>query len=139
MEDEMALRLTLACGASDRTLPLILGDVVPQGIDLTFLRMYPEEVFWRMTRHAGFEAAEWQLTANLWIRGLLADDYQLQPRDMRWYLGGLYQPGRIEKITLQLPGVEVNPINADQTLSQMLQDGELEAVIGPRPPAGFPG
>src|SRR5690348_10629610 len=195
MENEMALRLTLACGASDRTLPLILGDVVPQGIDLTFLRMYPEEVFWRMTRHAEFGAAEmsmssymlrrsrgddsvtaipvftsrefrhsciwvrsnagirtpqdlrgkrigaaeWQLTANLWIRGLLADDYQLQPRDMRWYLGGLHQPGRIEKITLQLPGVEVNPINADQTLSQMLQDGELEAVIGPRPPAGFPG
>ena len=191
----MAFRLTLACGASDRTLPLILGDVVPQGIDLTFLRMYPEEVFWRMTRHAEFDAAEmsmssymlrrsrgddsvtaipvftsrefrhscvwvradaaiqspedlrgkrvcaaeWQLTANLWIRGFLADDYNVQPKDVRWYLGGLYQPGRIEKITLRLPGVEVNQIEPGQTLSQMLQDGELEAVIGPRPPAGFPG
>jgi 4,5-dihydroxyphthalate decarboxylase len=191
----MALRLTLACGASDRTVPLILGDVQPQGIDLTFLRMYPEEVFWRMTRHAEFDAAEmsmssymlrrsrgdesvmaipvftsrefrhscvwvhaeagisspedlrgkrigaaeWQLTANLWIRGFLADDYNLQPSDMRWYLGGLYQPGRIEKITLQLPGVEINPIQQHQTLSQMLQDGELDAVIGPRPPHGFPG
>jgi len=191
----MALRLTLACGASDRTLPLILGDVVPQGIDLTFLRMYPEEVFWRMTRHAEFDAAEmsmssymlrrsrgddsvtaipvftsrefrhscvwiradagirnpedlrgkrigaaeWQLTANLWIRGFLADDYKIQPQDLRWYLGGLYQPGRIEKITLQLPGVEINPLQPHQTLSQMLQEGELDAVIGPRPPSGFPG
>lgn len=191
----MVLRLTLACGASDRTLPLILGDVQPQGIDLTFLRMYPEEVFWRMTRHAEFDAAEmsmssymlrrsrgddsvtaipvftsrefrhscvwvrsdaginrpedlrgkrvgaaeWQLTANLWIRGFLADDYNLQSADVCWYLGGLYQPGRIEKLSVQIPGVELNQISADQTLSQMLQDGELDAVIGPRPPSGFPG
>ena len=191
----MALRLTLACGASDRTLPLILGDVQPQGIDLTFLRMYPEEVFWRMTRHAEFDAAEmsmssymlrrsrgdesvtaipvftsrefrhscvwvrkdagitkpddlrgkrigaaeWQLTANLWIRGFLADDYNIQPGDLRWYLGGLYQPGRVEKLTLQIPGVELNQIGPEQTLSAMLERGELEAVIGPRPPSGFPG
>jgi 4,5-dihydroxyphthalate decarboxylase len=191
----MALRLTLACGVSDRTLPMILGDVLPQGIDLTFLRMYPEEVFWRMTRHAEFDAAEmsmssymlrrsrgddsvvaipvftsrefrhscvwvradagirrpedlkgkrvgaaeWQLTANLWIRGFLADDYNVQPRDLRWYLGGLYQPGRIEKISLKLPGVELNQLEPQQTLSQMLQDGDLDAVIGPRPPSGFPG
>ena len=191
----MALRLTLACGASDRTLPLILGDVVPQGIDLTFLRMYPEEVFWRMTRHAEFDAAEmsmssymlrrsrgddsvtaipvftsrefrhscvwvradaaintpedlrgkrigaaeWQLTANLWIRGFLADDYNLKPQDFHWFLGGLYQPGRIEKLSLDIPGVELTQIQPHQTLSQMLEDGQLEAVIGPRPPSGFPG
>jgi len=191
----MALRLTLACGASDRTLPLIVGDVQPQGIDLTFLRMYPEEVFWRMTRHAEFDAAEmsmssymlrrsrgdesviaipvftsrefrhsciwvrvdagidspqdlkgkrvgaaeWQLTANLWIRGLLADEYNVQPSDMRWFLGGLYQPGRIEKLALEIPGVELNQIDRGQTLSQMLQDGAIDAVIGPRAPYGFPG
>jgi 4,5-dihydroxyphthalate decarboxylase len=191
----MAVRLTLACGASDRTLPLMLGEVKPQGIDLTFLRMYPEEVFWRMTRHAEFDAAEmsmssymlrrsrgddsliaipvftsrefrhscvwvradagigsprdlkgkrigaaeWQLTANLWIRGFLRDDYGLDAADMRWFLGGLYQPGRVEKLALEIPGVELNQIEPHQTLSQMLQDGELDAVIGPRPPAGFPG
>jgi 4,5-dihydroxyphthalate decarboxylase len=191
----MAVRLTLACGASDRTLPLILGDVRPAGIDLTFLRMYPEEVFWRMTRHAEFDAAEmsmssyilrrsrgdesvqaipvftsrefrhscvwvradsdisrpqdlqgkrmgaaeYQLTANLWIRGFLSDDYGLRPEHMRWFLGGLYQPGRIEKLAVTIPGVELQPIRPDQTLSQMLLDGELDAVMGPRPPHGFPG
>jgi 4,5-dihydroxyphthalate decarboxylase len=191
----MAVRLTLACGASDRTLPLILGDVRPAGIDLTFLRMYPEEVFWRMTRHAEFDAAEmscssymlrrsrgdssviaipaftsrefrhsciwvradaeirapedlkgarvgaaeWQLTANLWIRGLLNDDYGVAPSDVRWYLGGLYQPGRVEKLAVSIPGFEMQPIRSDQTLSQMLVEGELDAVIGPRPPHGFPG
>ena len=191
----MAVRLTLACGASDRTLPLILGDVQPQGIDLTYLRMYPEEVFWRMTRHAEFDAAEmsmssyllrrsrgderviaipvftsrefrhscvwvradaaihsphdlkgkrmgaaeWQLTANLWIRGFLKDDYGIDAPDMRWFLGGLYQPGRLEKLALSAPGVEMNQIEPRQTLSQMLHDGELDAVMGPRPPHGFPG
>src|SRR5258708_19984272 len=59
----MAVRVTLACGATDRTMPLILGDVRPAGIDLTFLRMYPEEVFWRMTRHAEFDAAEMSLSS----------------------------------------------------------------------------
>lgn len=191
----MAVHLTLACGATDRTLPLILGDVRPAGIDLTFLRMYPEEVFWRMTRHAEFDAAEmslssyvlrrsrgdesviaipvftsrefrhsciwvradsevreprdlvgkrmgageYQLTANVWIRGFLADDYQVRPQDMRWLLGGLYQPGRIEKLAVTIPGVEMQAIGPDQTLSQMLEDGELDAVMGPRPPSGFPG
>jgi len=191
----MAVRITLACGASDRTLPLILGDVRPAGIDLTFLRMYPEEVFWRMTRHAEFDAAEmsmssyllrrsrgdaslvaipvftsrefrhsciwvrsdsdirqpkdlkgkrmgaaeYQLTANVWIRGFLSDDYAVAPGDMRWLLGGLYQPGRIEKLAVTIPGVEMQAIRPEQTLSQMLQDGELDAVMGPRPPHGFPG
>jgi 4,5-dihydroxyphthalate decarboxylase len=191
----MTIRVTLACGASDRTLPLILGDVKPQGIDLTFLRMYPEEVFWRMTRHAEFDAAEmscssyilrrsrrddavlaipvftsrefrhsclwvradsgidhphdlkgkrmgaaeYQLTANVWIRGFLSDDYDVKPSDMRWFLGGLYQPGRPEKLAVSIPGVEVNQIGPGQTLSQMLLDGELDAVMGPRPPLGFPG
>jgi 4,5-dihydroxyphthalate decarboxylase len=191
----MAFRLTLACGASDRTWPLMLGDVKPAGIELTFLPMYPEEVFWRMTRHAEFDAAEmsmssyilrrsrgdesviaipvftsrefrhsciwvradagitspedlkgkrigageYQLTANVWIRGLLADDYGIQPSDVRWVLGGLYQPGRIEKVSVNIPGLDLTQIGPAQTLSQMLADGEIDAVIGPRPPYGFPG
>jgi 4,5-dihydroxyphthalate decarboxylase len=191
----MAVRLTLACGATDRTWPLILGDIQPAGIDLTFLRMYPEEVFWRMTRHAEFDAAEmslssyilrrsrgdesviaipvftsrefrhscvwiranagisspqdlkgmrigaaeYQLTANVWIRGILQDEYGISPSDVRWYLGGLYEPGRIEKLTVSIPGVQLTQIAPGQTLSHMLQAGELDAVIGPRPPHGFPG
>src|SRR5947207_9616764 len=69
----MAVRITLACGASDRTMPLILGDVRPAGIDLTFLRMYPEEVFWRMTRHAEFDAAEMSMSSYL-VRRSRGDD-----------------------------------------------------------------
>jgi 4,5-dihydroxyphthalate decarboxylase len=191
----MAVRVTLACGATDRTMPLILGDVRPAGIDLTFLRMYPEEVFWRMTRHAEFDAAEmslssyvlrrsraddallaipvftsrefrhscvwvradagiaapadlkgkrmgvpeYQMTAAVWIRGLLSDDFGVAPADMQWYSGGLYQPGREEKLPITIPGVDLRAIRADQTLSDMLLAGDLDAVMGPRPPRGFPG
>jgi 4,5-dihydroxyphthalate decarboxylase len=192
----MALfRVTLACGATDRTMPLIVGDVRPAGIDLTFLRMYPEEVFWRMTRHAEFDAAEmslssyllrrsrgddavlaipvytsrefrhsciwvrsdagietpghlkgmrmgvpeYQMTAAVWIRGLLSDDYGVAPSDLDWFSGGLYQPGREEKLPISIPGVRITAIQAHQTLSDMLLDGELDAIMGPRPPSGFPG
>src|SRR5712672_2420038 len=55
------------------TMPLIVGDVRPAGIDLTFLRMYPEEVFWRMTRHAEFDAAEMSLSSYL-LRRSRGDD-----------------------------------------------------------------
>ena len=84
-------------------------------------------------------AAEYQLTANVWIRGFLRDDYGVAPGDMRWLLGGLYQPGRIEKLAVTIQGVEMQAIRPDQTLSQMLLDAELDAVMGPRPPHGFPG
>src|SRR5207237_9922247 len=70
----MAVRITLACGASDRTMPLIVGDVRPAGIDLTFLRMYPEEVFWRMTRHAEFDAAEVSMSSYILRRARGEDD-----------------------------------------------------------------
>ncbi len=191
----MPVRVTLACGATDRTLPMLLGDVRPAGIDLTFLRMYPEEVFWRMTRHAEFDAAEmslssyilrrsrgddalvaipvftsrefrhsciwvradvgiqapadlrgkrmgvpeYQMTAAVWIRGFLSDDYGVKPADLHWYSGGLYQAGREEKLPINIPGLDLRAIRADQTLSDMLLDGELDAIMGPRPPRGFPG
>src|ERR671937_1729940 len=69
----MAVPVTLACGAYDRTLPLALGNVRPQGIDLTYLPMEPEEVFWRMTRHAEFDAAEMSLSSYM-LRRSRGDD-----------------------------------------------------------------
>jgi 4,5-dihydroxyphthalate decarboxylase len=190
----MVLRLTLACGATDRTLPLVVGDVRPQGIELNFLRMQPEEVFWRMTRHAEFDAAEmsmssyivrrsrgdnslmaipvfpsrefrhsclfvradagisepvqlkgkrmgvpeYEMTAGVWIRGFLQDDYEVRPADLQWFTGGLYEPGREEKLPIHIQDLDLQPIGPHQTLSDMLLEGELDAVMGPRAPRGFP-
>jgi 4,5-dihydroxyphthalate decarboxylase len=81
---------------------------------------------------------EYQMTASVWIRGIFEDVYGLKPSDMRWRAGGLYEPARTEKVTFDAPeGVELKRIEAHQTLSQMLLDGEIDALIGPRAPTGF--
>ena len=81
---------------------------------------------------------EYQMTAPVWIRGILADHYGV-PVDAQPYLfGGEEEPGRIEKMKLQLPpNIKVNPIGPTQTLSQMLHDGELDALYTARMPSSF--
>jgi 4,5-dihydroxyphthalate decarboxylase len=81
---------------------------------------------------------EYQLTACVWQRGILAEHHGLPIESVRYFTGGLEQPGRVEKIVLDLPeGVSVTPIGPDQTLSAMLAAGELDAVYCPGRPAGF--
>ena len=81
---------------------------------------------------------EWQLTANVWARALLEDDYGVKPADIRWVRGGLEEPGRLEKLTIAPPpGVVIEDIARTQTLRQMLDRGEIDAFIGPRAPTSF--
>lgn len=81
---------------------------------------------------------EYQLTANVWARLFLEEDYGVKPKDLTWYRGGYEDPGRVEKINLNLTdGVQVHNIPAHETLSNMLANGELDAVIGPRAPSCF--
>jgi 4,5-dihydroxyphthalate decarboxylase len=81
---------------------------------------------------------EYQLTANLWIRGILQHDYDVHPAEMEWLTGGQETPGRVEKIKLDLPAdIRIRPINEDQTLNQMLESGEIDAFIAPRAPSCF--
>lgn len=81
---------------------------------------------------------EWQLSANVWTRGLLEDEYGVAPEDIHWVRGGLEKPGRKEKVQIDLPdGIAVEDIGPDQTLSAMLDAGEIDAFIGPRAPLNF--
>jgi 4,5-dihydroxyphthalate decarboxylase len=78
---------------------------------------------------------EYQVTAAVWIRGILADFHRVPVESVRYRTGGLHQPGRIEKIRLNLPaGVDVDPVPADQTLTNLLLSGELDAIYSPRTP-----
>jgi len=80
----------------------------------------------------------YQLTAAVWIRGILQDEYDVTPAELRWRVGGQEQPGRGEMVRLALPaGIEVEAIPAGSTLSQMLDDGELDAMIGAKAPSCF--
>lgn len=147
-------RLSLACSLSDRTQPLYNGQVQPEGIDLNFIPLEVEEVFWRMLKYQEFDVSEmsmssyliakdrrhpeftaipvfpsryfrhscifvntdsgieqpsdlrgktvgvpeYQMTALLWIRGILRTDYGVAPEEMTWYQGGEEEAGREEKL-----------------------------------------
>src|ERR1700692_3093135 len=80
---------------------------------------------------------EYQLTANVWARAILEDDFGVKPSDIHWIRGGIEHTGRPEKITIKLPAVRLDAAPEDKTISQMLVDGEIDGFMAPRPPAIF--
>ena len=81
---------------------------------------------------------EYQLTANVWARLILEQDFGIHPSDVTWVRGGYDDPARVEKIALDLPpGVRLENVPPGATISSQLASGELDAVIGPRAPAPF--
>jgi 4,5-dihydroxyphthalate decarboxylase len=81
---------------------------------------------------------EYQLTANVWARALLEDDFGVKPSDIHWIRGGLEEPGRLEKIAFTLPpDVRLEDAPAGTTLSGLLEAGKIDAFIGPRVPSCF--
>jgi hypothetical protein len=81
---------------------------------------------------------EYQVTAGVWIRGILAEHHDVPVDGVTHLVGGQERPGRIEKITLDLPDhIRVERIAPDKTLSQMLAVGEIHALFTPRLPRPF--
>ncbi|HWH26412.1 MAG TPA: hypothetical protein VNT53_07185 [Pseudolysinimonas sp.] len=81
---------------------------------------------------------EYQVTAAVWIRGILAEHHSVPVTSVHYRTGGLHAPGRSEKIALSLPAdVDVQPIPADRTLAEMLVSGEIDALYTPRTPEPF--
>ena len=79
---------------------------------------------------------EYQLTANVWARAFLDDDYGVKPADIHWIRGGITQPGRPEKLTVKLPaGVRLDNAPEGATISALLEAGEIDGFIAPRPPS----
>jgi 4,5-dihydroxyphthalate decarboxylase len=81
---------------------------------------------------------EYQMTAALWMRGILADEYGVDLATIRWRTGALDQGVRRERLELDLPpGMVVEPIAEGQTLQQLLLAGDIDALLAPKPPAAF--
>ena len=79
---------------------------------------------------------EYQLTANVWARAILQDDHGVGSADVTWVQGGIDEPGRPEKIKLALPpSIRVEAAPEGDTISAMLDRGDLDGYIGPRPPS----
>ena len=188
------LRLTLACWDYDRTRAIMENRVRFDGIDLTYLNLVVEEIFFRQMRHHEFDVsemsfssyliskfqdpapfiaipifpsrsfrhsgiyinagagirkpadlvgkrigcAEYQLTANVWIRGILNDEYGVTPSSFTTFLGGLEEAGRVEKAALSLPPhIKIEHIGLTRILSAMLESGEIDALFSPRAPSSF--
>ena len=188
------LQLTLACWDYDRTRAIMENRVRFDGIDLIYLNLVVEEIFFRQMRHHEFDVsemsfssyliskfqdpapfvaipifpsrsfrhsgiyvhvnagirkpadligkrigcAEYQLTANVWIRGILNDEYGVTPSSFTTVIGGLEEAGRVEKAALSLPAqIKIEHTGPSQTLSAMLERGEIDALFSPRAPSSF--
>ena len=83
-------------------------------------------------------APEYSITAAVWIRGFLQDDYGVRPGDVHWLVGGQEEPGRKERVELRLPAeIKIANIAPEQTLTGMLESGAIDALISARSPSCF--
>jgi 4,5-dihydroxyphthalate decarboxylase len=81
---------------------------------------------------------EYQMTAPVWIRGILSDDHGVKATDYEHHWGGEEEPGRIDKLKIELPpSIRIKPIGDTKTLSQMIATGELDAMVTARAPSTF--
>ena len=81
---------------------------------------------------------EYQMTAPVWIRGILSDHYGVPAESVSYFTGGEEEPNRDEKLKLDLPpNIKVQPIGPTQTLTQMLHAGEIDALYTARMPSSF--
>ena len=81
---------------------------------------------------------EYQITASVWIRGILSDEYHVPVSSVQYFRGGEEQPGRPEKSALSLPPeIRLSDIPPGKTLSVMLATGEIDALYTARIPSTF--
>lgn len=82
--------------------------------------------------------SEYQITMAIWARGILQHEYGVKPEQMKWFTGGGEHPGREDKIKHELPqGVDIQPIGPEDTLSSMLERGEIDAMLSAHMPSPF--
>ena len=78
---------------------------------------------------------EYQQTAAVWMRGFLEHDYGVQPKEMDWFTGGTKTAGYVERSHLDLPPeINFSVIPEDRYLEEMLDCGDLDALMSPVAP-----
>jgi 4,5-dihydroxyphthalate decarboxylase len=81
---------------------------------------------------------EYQMTASVWIRGILSDRHGVPADSVHYRTGGLHDAGRKEKLRLDLPDrFDVSPIRPDETLDGLLLDDRIQALYTARAPRSF--
>ncbi len=81
---------------------------------------------------------EYQMTALVWQRGVLKEEYGVDPSSVKWVAGGEEQPGRDERIPWTPPqGISIETAPNGKSLTSMLLSGELDAMLCARLPSAF--
>jgi len=82
---------------------------------------------------------KYHMTAAVWIRGMLEDEYGVAPKDIFWFEGG--EGARVKEVDVTLPSDVPHQLVPDgKNLGEMVAAGELDGYIGARrPPAYFTG
>jgi 4,5-dihydroxyphthalate decarboxylase len=78
---------------------------------------------------------EYQITAAVWARGILEDDHGIRASDVEWHQGGLERWGRKPFEPASPEGVTIVETPGGDTLSRMLAEGRIDALISPRVPS----
>jgi 4,5-dihydroxyphthalate decarboxylase len=82
---------------------------------------------------------EYQMSAVMWFRGYLQDEFGIAAKDINWVQAGLENPGRRDKFPLNVPDAFPLVSRNDVSLSALLAAGEIDAVMSARQPSVFVG
>jgi 4,5-dihydroxyphthalate decarboxylase len=81
---------------------------------------------------------EYQMTAAVWVRGILEEFYGVATTGVHWFTGGTERPGREERLKITLPpAFKLTAIPSHTTLLELLRQGEIDAIITARVPSPF--
>ena len=80
---------------------------------------------------------EYSMTAALVARGVLDDEYGVPSSAIRWRFGPADRYDAKPIIRMQPRGIDLAPIEDGQNLSDLLRDGELDAMVAYKPPKCF--
>ena len=80
---------------------------------------------------------EWAQTAAVYSRGFMQHQYGIDLTGVDWVQAGVNEPGRAEKVKLDLPaGIRLTPLPT-KSLSGMLVAGEVDAILSAHAPDCF--
>lgn len=73
---------------------------------------------------------EYQQTAALWSRGVLRDEFGVEPQDMEWWMERTEERSHGGATGFKPPaGIRFNRIPAEQSIGSMLVEGKLDATL----------
>lgn len=83
-----------------------------------------------------FGVPEYQVTAAVWMRGSLEEDFDIAPNNMTWYVERKTSLSHGGETSFTPPdGVHIEQVPEGETLASMVKSGKLDAIM----PSPYPG